>query len=69
MSRPREVLARNGHMSLQEIAEHEGISVKTVNITLQCALRKLRHHGLVLKMQELGNELDRNRKGSVEWTS
>jgi DNA-binding CsgD family transcriptional regulator len=65
----REVLARNGYMSLQEIAEHEGISVKTVNITLQSALRKLRHHGLVLKMQELGNELDRNRKGSVEWTS
>lgn len=27
----REVLARNGHMSLQEIAEHEGISVKTAD--------------------------------------
>jgi DNA-directed RNA polymerase specialized sigma24 family protein len=68
MSRPREVLPRNGQMSLQEIAEHEGISVKTVNITIQCALRKLRHHGLVLKMQELANDLDSRRKGSVEWT-
>lgn len=29
----RETLARNGQMSLQEIAEHEGISVKTVNMT------------------------------------
>jgi DNA-binding CsgD family transcriptional regulator len=66
----RATLARNGHMSLQEIAEHEGISVKTVNITIQGALRKLRHHGLALQMQELGNELDRNRKGSVvEWLS
>jgi DNA-directed RNA polymerase specialized sigma24 family protein len=63
----RETIARNGQMSLQEIAEHEGISVKTVNITIQCALRKLRHHGLVLKMQELGSELERNRKGVTQY--
>jgi DNA-binding CsgD family transcriptional regulator len=62
-------LPRNGAMSLQEIAEHEGISVKTVNITLQSALRKLRHHGLALKMQELADDLDRGRRGSVEWLS
>jgi hypothetical protein len=67
MSRPREVLPRKAAVSLQEIALAEGISVKTVNLTLQSALRKLRSQGLVTKMQELADDLDRNRKGSTQY--
>jgi hypothetical protein len=36
---------------------------------LSRGLKKLRSHGLVIKMQELADDLDRNRKGSVEWLS
>jgi DNA-directed RNA polymerase sigma subunit (sigma70/sigma32) len=62
----REIL-RGGQMSLEEIAEAEGISRGAVNMILQRAMRKLRRKGLVVKMQELADDLDRNRKGSVQY--
>jgi predicted transcriptional regulator len=62
-------LPTNAHMSVSEIAEEMDMSKAAVNMCLRRALHKLRSQGLVIKMQELGNELDRNRKGSVEWQS
>lgn len=60
-------LANRASMSLEEIAEEEGMSVGAVHMCLSRALRKLRSQGLVFKMQELAEDLDRNRKGSAEW--
>ena len=62
----RETL-QGGQMSLDEIAKEMGMSKGAVNMCLSRALRKLRSQGLVIKMQELADDLDRNRKGSVEW--
>jgi predicted DNA-binding protein YlxM (UPF0122 family) len=55
-------LPTRAHMSLSEIAEEEGISKAAVNMCLRRALRKLRSQGLVLKMQELADGLDKGRK-------
>jgi predicted transcriptional regulator len=55
-------------MSLAEIAEELGTTKSAVNMCLVRALKKLRSQGLVIKMQELADDLDRNRKRSAEWT-
>jgi DNA-binding transcriptional regulator GbsR (MarR family) len=57
----------NPQMSLAEIAEETGMSIGAVRMTIHRALRKLRSQGLVIKMQELADDLDRNRKGSVQY--
>lgn len=67
MRRTNEVLPYGAQMSLAEIAQEEGISVGCVRMTINRALRKLRSEGITFKMQELGDELERNRKGSIEW--
>jgi DNA-binding transcriptional regulator GbsR (MarR family) len=54
-------------MSVQEIAEETGMSVSAVNMTISRALRKLRRQGIALTMRDLAQDLDRNRKGSVDW--
>lgn len=54
------------HMSLEEIAQVEGITKSAVNMCLRRAMEKLRAHGLTPKMQDLAIELDRGRKGSAE---
>lgn len=55
-------------MSLQEIADELGITPGAVHMTLNRALKKLRAHGLIPQMKELGIALDAGRK-SVEWTN
>ena len=68
MNRP-EILRSGAQMSLKEIAEELDMTVGAVHTCLSRGLKKLRSQGLVLKMQELAQDLDRNRKGSVEWLS
>jgi DNA-directed RNA polymerase specialized sigma24 family protein len=63
----RETLPFGAQMSLREIAEELDMTVGAVHMHLSRGLKKLRSQGLVIKMQELANELDRNRNGSVEW--
>jgi predicted transcriptional regulator len=62
-----EVKPRNGQMSLDEIAKEMKMSKSAVNMCLCRALRKLRSHGLVFKMQDMADEIERNRKGSVHY--
>jgi predicted transcriptional regulator len=67
MSRPRRVLPIRPQMSLAEIAEELGTTKSAVNMCLVRALKKLRSQGLVFKMQELADDLDRNRKGCAQY--
>lgn len=62
-------IPNNPQMSLREIAEETGMTIGAVHMHLSRGLKKLRSHGLVIKMQELADDLDRNRKGNVEWLS
>jgi biotin operon repressor len=64
----RASLSARPQMSLQEIADELGTTKSAVNMCLVRAMKKLRSQGLVIKMQELADDLDRNRKGRVEWT-
>jgi hypothetical protein len=52
--------------SLEEIAKAEGISVAAAHMVINRALRKLRNQRLLLTLRELAQELDRNRRESVE---
>jgi hypothetical protein len=47
--------------SLEQIAEVEGTTVAAIHMCLPCALRKLRHEGLLITCRELAAELNRNR--------
>ena len=68
MTRPRRnVILHRQQMSIAEIADELGTTKSAVNMCLVRALKKLRSQGLVIKMQEMAHDLDRNRKGSVEW--
>jgi len=51
-------------MSLEAIAEAEGISVAAANMAR--ALRKLRSQGLIFTCRELAEELEPNRRGCTE---
>jgi hypothetical protein len=54
-------------MSLEQIAQAEGMSIAAVHMTLTRALRrKLRRQGLICTCRELAQALDANRKGIVE---
>lgn len=53
-------------MSLEAIAEIEGTTVAAVHMCLSRALRKLRSQGLVFTCRELADELDRNRRTTID---
>lgn len=53
-------------MTLQEIAESEGMTIGAVNTLLCRAFKKLRRAGLLMTARELADELERNRRGIVE---
>jgi galactitol-specific phosphotransferase system IIB component len=52
-------------MSLEQIAQAEGISVAAAHMLISRALRKLRRQGLICTCAELAQELDRNRQESA----
>jgi hypothetical protein len=48
-------------MSLEQIAQAEGISVAAAHMTITRALRKLRRQGLICTCRELSEALERSR--------
>jgi predicted DNA-binding protein YlxM (UPF0122 family) len=60
-------LPGNPGMSLEEIAQEMHMSKSAVNMCIHRALRKLRSQGLTFTCKELADDLDRNRKGSVQY--